>query len=1075
MKKIFVILSLLLVSLLFVNFNTVGAATTGPNGKEAPTVQYNDVATYNVSYYDDIKGMKGDNLLEGLAEISQTNHRYFNTYTELWGGNCYSDVDSNDPDNKIIDFYTQQSISNTYCTSNMSGYNADINWNREHVWCKSLSGGLYTSVSTSDRNAGTDIHHLRPNIANINSSRNNSLYGDVDDSYARYHNTTEGVAATSSTGTLYGYLDKSACTNGAFEPIDSVKGDVARILMYMYMHYSTEVSANSDYSYSGSLSITNIVYTSSNSDSAAWNLLLSWNELDPVDTFEANRNDYCASVTGLRNPFIDHSEFATMIWDDSYSGEGAIIDKVENSGGSEGGEVTPEEPETPVVPEVPVTEPELVETTITDLVNNAPTTEKDKIYVVTGTWTNKDGYTSSTNTYGNGTLNDDNSSITIYGLSGNKDNCLSFSNGVYTYTNSQDFTSLNIEDGTKVKVGMIYTSYYKNYSAYLIEIIEEEEPVVINPLYYLINNYHNSGVYTKKSNIYLNGDAESEIKRYFHGNVDKDRTTYYNGDYLLMANYDGTFASLDSNNNPIDGINSGYYTSGVDMRHFVYNNGIIDTYTVKNTSLHEFFVTLNKMNTTTYFDSTWVDGIHEVSGKDDKYLADFLAFAAPCLTDLVLTSNYLTSNGMKLEVVEGSNEFGNYLAFKLYVSSDNTGAVINGELLSEARVYKGNTVFDETPEEPETPSIKEAETYNYTFTSKVFEGNDTKQLGLYSWSLTGNGNYYSYDSTKGHQLGSGNAPFTNMTLTSVEQFNNIREIQINTSGANNIAATLNIKVGDTVIDTITLTNSATTYVVTLDEYLTGNISFVYTQTSSKALYIKSIEITSDARDAVNLEFANISNGSVTADKDSYKVEDTVVLTITPDAGYQLKALYLNGEAVGTTSLITSYTFVIKNDTLVSAEFEKSSSEPSSEVTELAVFNLGENGTASHYDGTEKTSYSETSGNYTLELSGLSKVYGGARDATGNSCLKLGTGSLTGSFSFTVSDNVTEVVIYVAQYKANTTSVSINGVQYSITTPSNSGSYTEIKIDTTKTKTITFTTNTDGMRCMIDRIVYNGLA
>lgn len=296
----------------------VDASIKGPNGKDAPEVQYNDVATYDVNYYSSIVGKKGTSLLNGLATLSQQNHRYFNTYDELWGGNCYSDADKNDPNNKLIDFYTQLSISNEYCTNNMSGYNANINWNREHVWCQSLSGGLYGKTG-----AGADIHHLRPNVANINSSRNNSPYGEVGDEFAVFYNETDGVHATSSTGTLYGYLN-----NNVFEPIDNVKGDVARIIMYLYMHYSNKVSPNSSYDKAGSLEIPSIVSVSSGSE---WDLLRSWNELDPVDEFESNRNNYCASVTGLRNPFIDHPEFADIIWDTSYSGDGAIND----NGGSE--------------------------------------------------------------------------------------------------------------------------------------------------------------------------------------------------------------------------------------------------------------------------------------------------------------------------------------------------------------------------------------------------------------------------------------------------------------------------------------------------------------------------------------------------------------------------------------------------------------------------------------------------------------------------------------------------------------------------------------------------------------------
>ena len=146
------------------------------------------------------------------------------------------------------------------------------------------------------------------------------------------------------------------------------------------------------------------------------------------------------------------------------------------------------------------------------------------------------------------------------------------------------------------------------------------------------------------------------------------------------------------------------------------------------------------------------------------------------------------------------------------------------------------------------------------------------------------------------------------------------------------------------------------------------------------------------------------------------------------------------------------------------------------VGTLATFDFGANGSAAHVDGNDYGTAKEfTAGTYTLSLTGMSKVYGPAYDAKGNSCIKLGTSSKTGSFSFTVGENVTEVVIYVAQYKANTTKINVNGVDYTITTASNNGEYTAITIDTSVTKTVTFNTVSGGVRCMIDSIVFNGIA
>jgi hypothetical protein len=145
------------------------------------------------------------------------------------------------------------------------------------------------------------------------------------------------------------------------------------------------------------------------------------------------------------------------------------------------------------------------------------------------------------------------------------------------------------------------------------------------------------------------------------------------------------------------------------------------------------------------------------------------------------------------------------------------------------------------------------------------------------------------------------------------------------------------------------------------------------------------------------------------------------------------------------------------------------------VGTLATFDFGANGSASHNDGQDYgTSKSWTVGTYTLNLTGMYKVYGPARDAKGNSCIKLGTGSVAGKLNFTVPENVTEVVIYVAKYKTNNATVKINGTATVLTKASNNGEYDVITIDTTSTKTIAFEVSS-GYRCMINTIVFNGTA
>ena len=144
--------------------------------------------------------------------------------------------------------------------------------------------------------------------------------------------------------------------------------------------------------------------------------------------------------------------------------------------------------------------------------------------------------------------------------------------------------------------------------------------------------------------------------------------------------------------------------------------------------------------------------------------------------------------------------------------------------------------------------------------------------------------------------------------------------------------------------------------------------------------------------------------------------------------------------------------------------------------EVARFEFGANDSSKTdesnqaQDGKDATTYTEKSGVYTLTLSNMTKVYKDAYDAKGNACLKLGTSSKTGSFSFDVPSDVEQVGILVAGYKAKTVTVKVNNTSKSISTLSSKGEYTEVIVDTTSTKTVNFVTSTN-YRCKIDAIVF----
>ncbi len=174
-------------------------------------------------------------------------------------------------------------------------------------------------------------------------------------------------------------------------------------------------------------------------------------------------------------------------------------------------------------------------------------------------------------------------------------------------------------------------------------------------------------------------------------------------------------------------------------------------------------------------------------------------------------------------------------------------------------------IADITVSDAKWETVTKGATWEYTFTAKAVTGfGDVELAGTttQSWNITGNGEYFGYDGTKGQQLGSGSKPNTALTLsTSFGSSYGVSDVTINTSGANSIQATVSVSVGGTafqldaptaVITEADLTNTATDYkFIAPDGQLhTGEIVISYAQTSAKAIYVKNITVNADTREQV---------------------------------------------------------------------------------------------------------------------------------------------------------------------------------------------------------------------------------
>ncbi len=233
-----------------------------------------------IGYYAGADDLFGEALKAFLHEL--INDHTVISYSQVSEALKVTDLDPNNSENIIL-LYSGASIDkDNRCSSSCpSG-----SWNKEHVWPQSLG-----NFNTGDA-PGTDLHALRPTYVSINSIRA-SLDFDYDDGTGTeiYYN---GIA----TGNYY--------DSNSFEPRDEIKGDIARMIFYMAVRYEGDDGF-------ADLEIDNMVGDGAPTIGVLA-VLLEWNLNDLPDEFEMHRNEVIFGIQHNRNPFIDHPEFATLIW-----------------------------------------------------------------------------------------------------------------------------------------------------------------------------------------------------------------------------------------------------------------------------------------------------------------------------------------------------------------------------------------------------------------------------------------------------------------------------------------------------------------------------------------------------------------------------------------------------------------------------------------------------------------------------------------------------------------------------------------------------------------------------------------
>ncbi len=240
-------------------------------------------------YYVTAEGKAGAELKLALHKIIR-NHKPY-AYSNLQVQLRYTDEDPNNSNNVIL-LYTGWS----YPKSANGGGAAD--WNKEHTWAKS-QGGFGEKLGP-----GSDLHHLRPADATVNSRRSNLMFdngGVVYEDPSRY-------------GYPSGELHDTGCkviNSVSWEAADRVKGDVARMLFYMAVRYE-----NSGSTYYDNYDLELAEYSSASGLHGKFSTLMQWHGIDLVSDWERRRNDRIFELQNNRNPFIDHPELVDYLWGD---------------------------------------------------------------------------------------------------------------------------------------------------------------------------------------------------------------------------------------------------------------------------------------------------------------------------------------------------------------------------------------------------------------------------------------------------------------------------------------------------------------------------------------------------------------------------------------------------------------------------------------------------------------------------------------------------------------------------------------------------------------------------------------
>ncbi len=253
-------------------------------------------------YYSAAEGLTGYELKTALSTIITSGHTA-QSYTALWLGFKTTDRDYYyENDGTILDIYSENPdgedpYNYTLITDQCGNYSGEGScYNREHLMPQSWFNEQLPMKS--------DIQAIYPTDGYVNGQRGHLPFGEVfSANYVSYNGSKRGNNV---------FDHPRAYTGEVFEPIDEFKGDIARVYFYMATRYESQIGSWENVNVGSQ----NTLDGTSDQVFDDWMLamLLEWHTDDPVSQKEIDRNNAAFEFQGNRNPFIDHPEYASLIW-----------------------------------------------------------------------------------------------------------------------------------------------------------------------------------------------------------------------------------------------------------------------------------------------------------------------------------------------------------------------------------------------------------------------------------------------------------------------------------------------------------------------------------------------------------------------------------------------------------------------------------------------------------------------------------------------------------------------------------------------------------------------------------------